>query len=147
MKENCWGKNLASANLLTAVGWVLAVFSEKPLGQATPKKYPCFSSPCHERYDEGAFFSLPKMGRGIQAIGEKNYHFSNSNINDLQKLLICMFPLAHCIPGTVSFNLIPNMTIFIHVYHVFSIKICKKEKKNSPKDNFGDARGDEKQVY
>ena len=35
------------------------------------------------------------------------------------------------------------MAIFVLFYHVFPLKF---EEKNTPKHDFGDARGDEKQV-
>ena len=59
-----------------------------------------------------------------------------------------MLFLAYCITESLSINLIPNMPIFVHFYHIFHQKYFKKEKKKfSPNHDFYDACGDEKPAF
>ena len=47
--------------------------------------------------------------------------------------------------GSISFNLIPNMPIFVHFYRVFHKKEIAKMVSSKP--DFYDAYGDEKSFY
>ena len=100
--------------------------------KATQKIKPISKS--HERYDAFfPFFLLSFLCWIPNMLGNLGYRwiqltFYEIKYNDLQNLWICMCPLGHCIRGIVSFNVIPNMPIF--VYLCFSIKISNNNKRN-----------------
>ena len=72
------------------------------------------------------------------------------HISDVKNLSLkvgkYMLYLLLCITGSISFNLIPNLPIFVHFHHAFGLKMSKKIEVSS-KRALDDPGVDEKPFY
>ena len=69
-------------------------------------------------------------------------------INNWENVNYSYTVLSYCITGSISFNLIPNIPIFVPYLSFFHKELEKKLKEEfSSKPDFYDAHGDEKPFY